>query len=66
MARGGTRNGSTRIIRAESQAAYLRRMKARQDRALVTGRLNTFPRMEYQVHSPLLPLFGCQDLSEFF
>ena len=64
MARGKTRSGGSYMMHVESQAAYLRRMKARQDRALVTGRMNTFPRMEYQVHSPLLGLFGCADLSK--
>ena len=66
MARGGTRSGGTGLVRYESRQAYVRRMQARQSRALITGRMNVYPRMEYGVHPPLLELFGCQSLSKCF
>ena len=63
MARGGSRNGTTHSYYVMSQQGYLRRASARDRRALVTGRRNCYPRMEYQIHPPLLQLFGCQELS---
>ena len=62
MAKGGTRSGGSKLVRLETRQAYLDRMRARQSRALITGRLNTYVGMDYLVHQPLLQLFGCQDL----
>ena len=62
MARGGTRHGSSSMVRSESREAYLRRVHARQQRAVITGRRNVYPEMVYQVHPPMLELFGCSSL----
>ena len=64
MARGGNRHGSSVIIRSESREAYLRRIHARQQRAIITGRRNVYPEMIYQVHQPMVQLFGCPNLRE--
>ena len=62
MARGGTRHGSSSIVRCESRDAYMRRMHARRRRAVITGRRNVYPEMTYMVHEPILTLFGCHNL----
>ena len=66
MARGGTRHGSSRSYRPVTRQQYLERIEARGRRAIVTGRWNTFPRMEYMVHEPILGLFGCTNLRKFY
>ena len=64
MAHGKRRRPGSFAIRVESRDGYLRRMEARQSRALVTGRLNTYLRMEYFVLPPILEMFGCANLGE--
>lgn len=65
MARGGTRHGYSRSYRTVTRQQYLERIEALGRRAIVTGRLNTFPRMEYMVHEPILELFGCGNLRKY-
>ena len=62
MAHGRRRRPGSYSIRVETREGYMRRMEARQSRALVTGRLNTYLRMEYFVLPPILPMFGCNSL----
>lgn len=65
MGRSSTANASTsRSYPVESYQGYRLRHDARDRRALVTGRQNCYPRMEYNVHAPMFQLFGCQDLSK--
>ena len=66
MTRGRKGRPGSYNIRVETRDDYLRRIAARQSRALISGRLNTFPRMEYWILPPILGLFGCTSLSEYF
>ena len=64
MGHGKRRRPGSYSIRVETREGYMRRMQARQSRALITGRLNTYLRMEYFVLPPILDMFGCANLGK--